>query len=757
MSVKHYAVLYEETGWETDSQPDLKGREFSFDENTHATGEADGERFFVHRIPFTQGQTVAQAVYLSGIFASPPLCSGMGRCGYCRVGLWRCIEDGYQSVFPTPQEQEYFQKIGLDNCAQGTKSSCFANVNLTISAQRLARLNQLIFAEEALQGRGENSEKLVSQARLETQGINEGLGDSGGFARPHEKKGDSSPVMSDSSLSSTIRPSLFSPLEAGWRLGCQHTACAGDVVLLPENVTLLSEVSLAEESHVACEDDALCKTTISHIAGEGVDWLALDMGTTSVHWAAYTHEKVDGGSFSNPQMGAGSDVVSRIQASLTPNGGKRLASLSQNMLRSLARQIGGAKAVVLAANPAMTSIFLGQDVTSLAHAPYALPDSGGDWVHVKDLPPLWICPHISPFVGGDISAGYASLVQEQREFPFLLADMGTNGEFILALSPEEAFATSVALGPALEGINLSFGSAAKEGVVVDFTVSPLALEPVWYSPTEPCPNKCTPAKSSPDTSSLDKGRARQDSSGEYSFNTGTKNELFQGKTSATSSSRSLEAQRNQLGSVPDLPSHRPVLSAPAEQMVELAKGEVKMSGTAYISLLSQLIDGRAMTRQGQFVAGGGSFARLLRHASSQPPQGAGSGMEPFFPLPHAMKLYASDVEEIIKVKAAFSLGLKRLLAHAGLEFHEIRRVYLAGALGHNVQTLALENLGFFPPGAHERILPVGNSALAGAVKLAQDEGLREWLVAWTKMVKSVNLAEDLTFAEGFLGHMKFEW
>lgn len=132
-------------------------------------------------------------------------------------------------------------------------------------------------------------------------------------------------------------------------------------------------------------------------------------------------------------------------------------------------------------------------------------------------------------------------------------------------------------------------------------------------------------------------------------------------------------------------------------------------------------------------------------------------MEPFFPLPHGMKLYASDVEEVIKVKAAFSLGLKRLLAYAGLSFHEVRHVYLAGALGHNVQTPALENLGFFPPGAHERILPVGNSALAGAVKLAQDESLRDWLVHWTKTVRSVNLAEDLAFAEEFLGHMNFEW
>ena len=62
-----------------------------------------------------------------------------------------------------------------------------------------------------------------------------------------------------------------------------------------------------------------------------------------------------------------------------------------------------------------------------------------------DLPPARIPPLLAPFVGADISAGMAAIAfgPDPPRYPYLLADLGTNGEFALALSPEEYLLASV--------------------------------------------------------------------------------------------------------------------------------------------------------------------------------------------------------------------------------------------------------------------------------------------------------------------------
>lgn len=784
MTVRHYAVLHE-AGSDFPARAALKeGAQERWMAQYYPAGCDEG--VVTHHLYFTQGQTVAQAIYLSGVFASPPLCSGMGVCGHCRVGMWRCGAGGtYESVADTAKEREYFQQF------------LRADLSASLGTGGIEAGGAII--EEVAKG---------------------GDGGIGADATGMYNAGTGILPVKGMGNDAMVSPFLAQAQHLGCEhlafqhLGCQHVAQDGDLVLLPENVVLTDESTgiWDGEASVGAEnfeteippsgftaglgsgtrlpkgmdtlttlDSEALNTTQHAPQGEGagfspstttaeggVDWLIVDVGTTSIHWAAYVYEAGDkplssdytgrgkdichhetvtcsylripgedplqfvtGGSFSNPQMGAGSDVVSRIHMALDEDGGKVLASLSQKMLMALVRRVGGAKAILLAANPAMASILLGEKVDSLAHAPYALPSSGGDWVQVPSLPPLWVAPHISAFVGGDISSGYAHLSRQAVEYPFLLADMGTNGEFILALSPDKAFATSVALGPALEGINLTYGSEAKDGVIVDFQVSPLGFTPVWYG-----------ADSRGAKQAVNEARRREDGGQARSFLNGRAGVRASTRPEVFSNGQAGGEEPNEGGSFGGTVPTR-----------------AKMSGTAYISLLSHLIDGRAMNRQGQFVDGGGSFARVLRQHGTHPSAYPGSYSQrgPFFPLPHGLKLYASDVEEIIKVKAAFSLGLSRILSHAGIAFHELRAVYLAGALGRNVNTMALENLGFFPAGAHERIIPVGNTALAGGVDLAESEDARSWLVRWTQSVISVNLAEDSTFSEEFLHHMIFDY
>jgi len=256
--------------------------------------------------------------------------------------------------------------------------------------------------------------------------------------------------------------------------------------------TVLSSEELAGNIRLACRHPAVTgtevrifptaapsRTMLRPDAGEAL-LLAVDLGTTSLQWRAVTCTGVlaaEGREY-NPQMGAGSEVMSRLAAAATSQGRARLAGLVRAALDEIIRTLPGmAVECCIAANPAMTAIFLEQEVAGLSRAPYRLGYAGGSNERVAGLPPLWIPPQLAPFVGGDISAGVAFVLARLRpEYPFLFADLGTNGEFALALEPDKTLVASVPLGPALEGIGLRHGNVAEDGAAHAFSLGPSGLQ-----------------------------------------------------------------------------------------------------------------------------------------------------------------------------------------------------------------------------------------------------------------------------------------
>ena len=375
----------------------------------------------------------------------------------------------------------------------------------------------------------------------------------------------------------------------------------------------------------------------------------------------------------NPQMGAGSEIISRLAYAEREGGARVLRDLVTRSLAFVVREYAAKGYAVtqacVAANPAMTNLLLGLDIACLARAPYSLPFGGNATKPVEGVPPVYIPPLISPFVGGDISAGYAALTLNPDgplpEFPFLLADLGTNGECILALSSSEALAVSLPMGPALEGVNLTFGSMAVPGAVTEYTLTPHGIEPVVMGGTAP---------------------------------TG-------------------------------------------------------ITATGYLSLLRILRASGVVGEDGLF-ARDAEGSRLTRAAGEEH-----AGMGPGIRLPGKMVLYASDVEEILKVKAAFTLAVSRLLRAASLSASQLSRIFLAGALGTSVSLTALSGLGFFPTGivSGNKVVPVGNTSLAGAALFLRNCAVREICATWAESVTTLNLASDSAFGEEFARHMAFAW
>lgn len=225
--------------------------------------------------------------------------------------------------------------------------------------------------------------------------------------------------------------------------------------------------------------------------------LGVDLGTTSLQWRAVAagDEGTEApcrvlaeGALLNPQAGAGADIMSRLAHARAPGGLAVLSRLARDAVRAvadgLAREGLAPARICVAANTAMTDIFLGRDVAGLCAAPYRRSHAGGCTVELPGLAPVIIPPLPAPFVGGDLSAGLAALLQpplaEDTPRPFVLADLGTNGELALLTEDGRLFLASVPLGPALEGIGPECGSMAGPGVVTEFRPGPRGAQPVSF-------------------------------------------------------------------------------------------------------------------------------------------------------------------------------------------------------------------------------------------------------------------------------------
>lgn len=461
---------------------------------------------------------------------------------------------------------------------------------------------------------------------------------------------------------------VFSPRElaGGWRLACRRQ--------VPEAGAAPLELELPREDFRP--EAAAPEVAPGRLAGRELV-LAVDLGTTSVYWRALDLAAADSGAavaegrFLNPQAGAGADVMSRLAVARAPQGRARLAGLAREAVRRIVdglRAAGGEVArVCLAANTAMTDIFLDRDVEGLCAAPYRAAHAGHETVRLPGLPPVYIPPLPAPFVGGDVSAGLAALLAARTPRPFVLADLGTNGELALVTVQGELLLASVPLGPALEGIGPECGQLAGPDVVTRFSLGPEGL-----------------AAHSPDGSG---GPARG------------------------------------------------------------------ISATGYLSLLGLLLQWGVLDASGLFAdASSPRLMPLARRLATGLRRERGRTR---LCLPRGLWLAAADVEELLKVKAAFALALDALLATAGLAPRDLAALCLAGALGEHIRPDLLEQLGFAPVGLGSRIRAVGNASLDGAALLALHPEKGAALARLCAVARVLALVEDPDFHHAYLRRMRF--
>lgn len=206
--------------------------------------------------------------------------------------------------------------------------------------------------------------------------------------------------------------------------------------------------------------------------------VALDIGTTTL--SAGLVSLPDGAlsavvSSVNRGRRFGADILSRLSAARSGDAARLQALLQEDADQLIARLLTeqgveptAVTRMAVAANTTMQHLLLGYNTAALGVAPFlpietAPPTKNYPQIFGKDTLSCAVCfvPSASVFIGGDVVGGALTV---EVSPPWLLIDLGTNGELLLHTG-DRLLATSVAAGPAFEGACLSCGMAAVEGAV----------------------------------------------------------------------------------------------------------------------------------------------------------------------------------------------------------------------------------------------------------------------------------------------------
>lgn len=180
-----------------------------------------------------------------------------------------------------------------------------------------------------------------------------------------------------------------------------------------------------------------------------------------------------------------------------------------------------------------------------------------------------------------------------------------------------------------------------------------------------------------------------------------------------------------------------------------------ISATGFLSLLALLRRMGVMDEEGH-LAGEEEKTRAMPLARRLFELVDRSGDMPRVRIHRDLWMSAQDVEEILKVKAAFAVAVGSLLERAGLAGTDLRSVSIAGALGKHVDAGVLETLGFVPRGTGNLVRAVGNSSLEGACLLARDPSLRDWLAKLCEGAVLLTPAQERDFHERYVRAMRFD-
>lgn len=210
--------------------------------------------------------------------------------------------------------------------------------------------------------------------------------------------------------------------------------------------------------------------------------VAVDIGTTTIKLEVIglpAGKAIASRSTLNPQRAFGHDVMSRIAAADNPDQARVMTSILRDavtmlIMQSLARLGAVARdisRIVISGNTVMLHFFFGMNVHCLGKYPYTpqsldaiIGNATKYGLAVFDRAAIFGLPAVSAYLGGDLVAGLFATGIHKTTGNSIFIDIGTNSEIIF-VGAKGMMATSCAAGPALEGMNITYGLTASPGAI----------------------------------------------------------------------------------------------------------------------------------------------------------------------------------------------------------------------------------------------------------------------------------------------------
>ncbi|HVP90968.1 MAG TPA: ASKHA domain-containing protein [Terriglobales bacterium] len=132
-----------------------------------------------------------------------------------------------------------------------------------------------------------------------------------------------------------------------------------------------------------------------------------------------------------------------------------------------------------------------------------------------------------------------------------------------------------------------------------------------------------------------------------------------------------------------------------------------------------------------------------------------AGPEKKLRLGEKLSLSQNDIREVQLASAAVKTGIRLLLRECGVPLRRVDTVYIAGAFGNSLDVGSAKCLGLLPDLPADKIVFVGNTALAGARKLLLAAPERAGAEAVARSVAHVSLASRADFQDAFVRALEF--
>ena len=404
---------------------------------TFKESEPGGQEYHV-LVP--AGSSILQAAMVGGVHLQSA-CGGKGTCGKCRV-----ILDSKDRGKPLPEEEKF---LSSEQIASGIVLACKRTVE--------SNLDVLLIQQKDVYDR---KTKLETDHNYEVSPL----------IQKHVLEVDipsTQDQRSDWERLAAKLPATNAPLNFNRTLATKLPQILRDSSFQVTAVTADNELLAVEPGNTA---------DISY-------GLAIDIGTTTI--VAYLLSLTDGKviarrALTNPQQGAGADVLSRIAyAAENPTGLSQLQTMVIDSLNQMILNMCQEKGIkpeqiyqaVVVGNTTMSHLFLGIDPTYLAPAPFipafrqAVTVKAAELgLKILDDGIVTLLPIVAGYVGSDTVGVMLAGRIDKLQGIHLLVDIGTNGEMVL-VGKGRILTCSTAAGPAFEGAGIKFGMRAAEGAI----------------------------------------------------------------------------------------------------------------------------------------------------------------------------------------------------------------------------------------------------------------------------------------------------